>query len=157
MAGHRTFTSVRDPWPSRGGCHPLQFPSRRVGRTFLRLASLPFCLSHSGRSGPAVFNQNPGFKSAGNSWLVPSLLLLRVVCGELGEVDLMPGPMVVLAVSFLRWIPFAVWGFALKMISMMALKFTLSLSASKEALPKGTWSMPAFSTRNSTLPAFSTT
>src|SRR5512133_1756618 len=40
------------------------------------------------------------------------------------------------------------------MISMMAVKFALSFSGSKEALPNGTWTMPAFSTRNSTLPAF---
>ena len=66
----------------------------------------------------------------------------------------MPGPMVVLTVTFLRYTPLAVWGFALKMTSMMASKFSLSFSAGKEALPKGTCTIPAFSTRNSTLPAF---
>src|SRR6266540_890380 len=67
---------------------------------------------------------------------------------------LMPGPMVVLTVTFFTYRPFAVCGFALKMISMMTLKLALSLSGSNDAFPNGTWTIPAFSTRNSTLPAF---
>ena len=66
----------------------------------------------------------------------------------------MPGPIVVLTVTFFTYTPFAVCGFALKMISMIAVKLAVSFSGSNEALPNGTWTMPAFSTRNSTLPAF---
>src|SRR5437879_3670950 len=40
------------------------------------------------------------------------------------------------------------------MVSRMALTLSCSRLASNDALPTGTWTMPAFSARNSTLPAF---
>ena len=45
-------------------------------------------------------------------------------------------------------------GFARRRPARTACAFSRSLSAPKLRLPIGTWTMPAFSTRNSTLPAF---
>ena len=49
--------------------------------------------------------------------------------------------------------PLAAVGLALRMASISTRKFSLSFSAPKETLPKGTCTMAVLSTRYSTLPA----
>src|ERR1700737_1888304 len=68
--------------------------------------------------------------------------------------SLMPGPIVVLSETPFRYTPLAAAGLALMMTSSSALTLSCSFFASNEALPMGACTMPAFSTRNSTLPAF---
>src|SRR5207248_5227287 len=65
-----------------------------------------------------------------------------------------PGPIVVLSEPPFRYVPFAVAGFARRIVSRIVLTLSRSFLASNEAFPIGTCTMPAFSTRNSTLPAF---
>src|SRR5258708_1901725 len=62
--------------------------------------------------------------------------------------------MVLLKETPFRYTPFAVAGLARMMVSRMALTLSCSFFASKLALPTGTCTIPAFSTRYSTLPSF---
>src|SRR5215469_7970831 len=64
-----------------------------------------------------------------------------------------PGPIVDDIVTVLRYLPLAAAGRALTMLSIRAWAFATSRSAANEILPIGACTMPALSTRNSTLPA----
>src|SRR5215510_13291331 len=64
-----------------------------------------------------------------------------------------PGPIVVDKVSDLRYVPFAAAGFARTIASMSAIPLAASCAAPNECLPIGVCTLPALSTRNSTLPA----
>src|SRR5216684_3799569 len=64
-----------------------------------------------------------------------------------------PGPIVELSVILLMNLPFAAAGLALRIAESSAWALAARLSASKLILPMGECTMPALSTRNSTLPA----
>ena len=130
-------TGTSTPWPSRGRCNS-NFPSRRVGLPSPAWPPLPFCFSHPGSGGPAVLDQEtPGGEVPQGK---PGKSLSYAACWAVSSAgsSLMPGPMVVLTVTPFRYTPLAVWGRALKMTSMMALKLSFSFSGGKEALPNGT-------------------
>src|SRR6266511_1219478 len=61
--------------------------------------------------------------------------------------------MVVVTVTPLTKLPLAEAGFARKIDNNTAVAFSINCSAPNEALPTGTWIIPALSTRNSSLPA----
>src|SRR6266567_3372906 len=65
----------------------------------------------------------------------------------------MPGPMVEVSVIFLTYLPLAAAGLAFTTASITAWAFSASFALSNWILPMGQWTMPALSTRNSTLPA----
>src|SRR5262245_48216251 len=65
-----------------------------------------------------------------------------------------PGPIVVETVSERRYVPLAAAGFARTIASISAIPLAWSCSTLNECLPIGVCTLPALSTRNSTLPAF---
>src|SRR5690348_18294412 len=65
----------------------------------------------------------------------------------------MAGPIVEVSVIFLTYLPFAAAGFALTTALISACAFSASFAPSKLILPMGQCTIPALSTRNSTLPA----
>ena len=64
-----------------------------------------------------------------------------------------PGPIVEEIATFFIVVPLEACGFALIIVSVIASKFSISLSLSNDTLPIGTCTFPALSTRYSTLPA----
>src|SRR5581483_7090021 len=64
-----------------------------------------------------------------------------------------PGPIVVETVMLRRYCPFAPDGLAFTSASRTACAFAISRSPGNDFLPTGTWTLPALSTLNSTLPA----
>src|SRR5262249_12087495 len=66
----------------------------------------------------------------------------------------MPGPIVDDTVMDRRYCPFEAAGFARTIASSRAVALATSCSLENDFLPTGTWTLPALSTRNSTLPAF---
>src|SRR5262249_23655443 len=63
-----------------------------------------------------------------------------------------PGPIVEVTAMRCTKVPLAPDGLAFWTASMKALMFSTSFSAGNEALPTPAWTIPAFSTRNSTAP-----
>src|SRR5579862_9213349 len=66
----------------------------------------------------------------------------------------MPGLIVEHNVALLTYLPFAAEGLALMTAEIRLVAFSTIFSDVKLVLPIGAWIMPVLSTRNSTLPAF---
>mmetsp|Transcript_16962 Transcript_16962/g.45680 ORF Transcript_16962/g.45680 Transcript_16962/m.45680 type:complete len:202 (+) Transcript_16962:653-1258(+) len=64
----------------------------------------------------------------------------------------MPGPILEHTYMDIQYLPFEPEGLFLSSTSCTALRFSKSASSSKSHLPKGTWTMPCLSQRNSNLP-----